>query len=134
MFSPTTLLPLLLSLLPILPSASAHPHEPPHILAARATQEAHIRRAYIETCHTRIASRGLHQSAAERRAAFAHRALADLGTNKAEVEDKVIKRQVAGVNESHLVSGNYTADSNVFGSEASGCVLQPDVTQGPYCK
>lgn len=133
MLSLIPLLPLLISL-PL--SAQAHFHGTSAEHAARDAYEHTVKRAYASTCAPHLAARGMHDQSAERRAAWANeirrsRGLPVLG----EGNDVLRKRQVASVSESHQVNDTgYAVTDSPFASNYSGCVLQPEVTQGPYCE
>jgi hypothetical protein len=124
----------IISLLPLLalaPPVLAHFHGTDAELASRAHAESHIRRAYASNCHEKLAKRGLHAENAQRRAKFAAAARNEVLVAKRSVMGK---RQVATYNETHLAEGTYNTTSDPFETDLSGCVLQPDVTQGPYCE
>ena len=118
--------------------ALAHLHGTVHEHALRDANEYAIRRAYTDTCHAKLAARGYHQAGSERRALMARQIRSGLAdASVAPPHDRQgdsQRRQLATVKESHLSSGNYTSASDPFNSTTSGCVLQPDVTQGPYCE
>lgn len=127
-----------LVLLSTLTFALAHFHGSAHEHALRDANENAIRRAYTDTCHAKLAARGYHQAGSERRALMARQirsGLVDASIAPAQRrQGNSQKRQLSTVEESHLSSGNYTSASDPFNSTTSGCVLQPDVTQGPYCE
>lgn len=113
--------------------AFAHPHGSPEELAKREVYQRHTGRAFSETCLSKMKARDHHSRAAQRRADFARRMREARGITLDTPYRRMAKRQLATVEESHLSNQTgLTADSDPFTDESSGCVLDPEVTQGPY--
>jgi hypothetical protein len=112
----------------------AHPHGTPEELAAREVFQHHARRSLAENCCSKLRVRNVKFRAAERRADFAQRMRAARGI-ALDTPYRKQKRQLASVEESHHSNKtDLTSDSNPFEDDYSGCVLDPEVTQGPYRK
>lgn len=107
-------------------SAAAHPGHDIY-------QEALERRAFVSTnpktirsCENNLERRGVIDSGIQRREALAAKIRASRGL--------IQKRDAADYNVSHLSTENYelgTPETDLF-KDNTNCVLQPDVTQGPF--
>ena len=113
-------------------SSSAHPQLSADELVKRDTFQHVTGRAYHETCRPKLRARDHYSRAAERRADFARRMREARGV-PLDLPYRMTKRQLPSVEESHYSNQTgLTADSDPFIEESSGCVLDPEVTQGPY--
>ena len=107
-------------------SAAAHPGHDIY-------QEALERRAFVSTnpktirsCENNLGRRSVIDSGIQRREALAAKIRASRGL--------IQKRDAADYNVSHLSTENYelgTPETDLF-KDNTNCVLQPDVTQGPF--
>lgn len=90
-------------------------------------------RAYHETCRPKLRARDHYSRAAERRADFARRMRESRGVALDLPYRMTKKRQLPSVEESHYSNQTgLTVDSDPFIDESSGCILDPETTQGPY--
>ena len=112
-----------------LPAAFAHPG---HDLA----EEAAERRAFmkrspntVRSCAPQLERRGASKAALARRQAVAQKARVKRGLNS-----PLVRRDFAAYNVSHeSTSGvTYGDDETLLFQDDSTCILQPEVTQGPY--
>ena len=124
----------LAAILSLAAPAFAHPHGTAEELAKREVFQRHTARAYSENCRPKLRARNHHSRAAERRADFARRMREARGI-ALDTPYRRVKRQLASIEESHLSNQTgLTSDSDPFEDDSSGCVLDPEVTEGPYRK
>jgi hypothetical protein len=112
-----------------LPAALAHPG---HDL----TEEAAERAAFVKrdpnsvrSCAPQLARRGVSKAALARRQEIAQKARVKRGLN-----NRLVRRDFAPYNTTHesTSSVSYGDDETLLFSDNSTCILQPEVTQGPY--
>lgn len=112
-----------------LPAAFAHPG---HDLAEEAAERAAFMKRSpntVRSCAPQLERRGFSKAALARRQAIAQKARVKRGLNS-----PLVRRDFAAYNVSHeSTSGvSYGDDETLLFQDDSTCILQPEVTQGPY--
>jgi protocatechuate 3,4-dioxygenase beta subunit len=112
-----------------LPAAFAHPG---HDLAEEAAERAAFMKRSpntVRSCAPQLERRGASKAALARRQAVAQKARVKRGLNS-----PLVRRDFAAYNVSHeSTSGvTYGDDETLLFQDDSTCILQPEVTQGPY--
>lgn len=112
-----------------LPAAFAHPG---HDLAEEAAERAAFMKRSpntVRSCASQLERRGFSKAALARRQAIAQKARVKRGLNS-----PLVRRDFAAYNVSHeSTSGvSYGDDETLLFQDDSTCILQPEVTQGPY--
>ncbi|KAM0701742.1 hypothetical protein Q7P35_010651 [Cladosporium inversicolor] len=111
------------------PAAFAHPG---HDLAEEAAERAAFMKRSpntVRSCAPQLERRGASKAALARRQAIAQKARVKRGLNS-----PLVRRDFAAYNVSHeSTSGvTYGDDETLLFQDDSTCILQPEVTQGPY--
>ena len=112
-----------------LPAAFAHPG---HDLAEEAAERAAFMKRSpntVRSCASQLERRGFSKAALARRQAIAQKARVKRGLNS-----PLVRRDFAAYNVSHESSSGvtYGDDETLLFQDDSTCILQPEVTQGPY--
>lgn len=112
-----------------LPAAFAHPG---HDLAEEAAERAAFMKrspSTVRSCASQLERRGASKAALARRQAIAQKARVKRGLNS-----PLVRRDFVTYNVSHeSTSGvSYGDDETLLFQDDSTCILQPEVTQGPY--
>jgi hypothetical protein len=112
-----------------LPAALAHPG---HDLTKEAAERAaFVKRSpnSVRSCAPQLASRGISKAALARRQETAEKARVKRGLNS-----PLVRRDFASLNRTHeSTSGvSYGDDETLLFTDNSACILQPEVTVGPY--
>lgn len=107
----------------------AHPGHSVSEEAAERAEFLQFKPRSVKSCSLDFYKRGHQLEAVRRRTDFANRAIRQRG-----LEDYVLKRDFSEYNISHASTSGmrFGDDETLLFSDNSSCILQPEVTQGPY--
>lgn len=111
-----------------LPTSLAHPG---HVVVDEAKERASFMKrnpATVQSCASKLERRGLTNGALARRHAMAQRARSEKGLTA-----PLVRRDFSTFNFTHEDAGaTYGGDETLLFADNSTCLLQPEVTEGPY--